>query len=156
VIVLDPPPPVEAAGSSLLYSTQFYDVAKLRLRRGGILQQWLPDAEDRIVQAVTKSLVQAFPHVDVYRAAGGYHFLASMEPIPALTPAEFAERLPEAARRDLLEWNPDDTVASFTAAVLAERTTLATVLPDAAAATAITDDQPFNEYYVLRRRGLLK
>ena len=43
VITLDPPPPVEAAGSSLLYSREFYAVLKKRLRPGGILQQWLPN-----------------------------------------------------------------------------------------------------------------
>jgi predicted membrane-bound spermidine synthase len=39
VIVIDPPPPVEVAGSSLLYSTEFYAVAKRRLRPDGILMQ---------------------------------------------------------------------------------------------------------------------
>jgi len=40
-IIIDPPP-VPAAGSSLLYSVEFYDLAKRHLRNGGILQQWLP------------------------------------------------------------------------------------------------------------------
>jgi spermidine synthase len=42
VITIDPPPPVEAAGSSLLYSKEFYEVAKRHLRPDGILQQWVP------------------------------------------------------------------------------------------------------------------
>ena len=42
VVTLDPPPPVEAAGSSLLYSVQFYNIVKKRLAPGGILAQWLP------------------------------------------------------------------------------------------------------------------
>ena len=42
VIAIDPPPPVSAAGSSLLYSEEFYSIVKQRLRPGGILQQWLP------------------------------------------------------------------------------------------------------------------
>jgi spermidine synthase len=42
VITIDPPPPVEAAGSSLLYSEEFYDLVKLHLNEGGILQQWFP------------------------------------------------------------------------------------------------------------------
>src|SRR5689334_5919082 len=45
VIAIDPPPPVAAAGSSLLYSTEFYQIARRHLRPGGILQQWLPDAD---------------------------------------------------------------------------------------------------------------
>ena len=48
VIVLDPPPPVQAAASSLLYSKEFYAVAREHLRPGGILQQWYPgDARSR-------------------------------------------------------------------------------------------------------------
>ena len=46
VIVIDPPPPVYAAGSSLLYSMEFYAAARQRLAEHGILQQWIP-AGDR-------------------------------------------------------------------------------------------------------------
>ena len=42
VITVDPPPPVETAGSSLLYSLEWYGLIKARLRPGGILQEWLP------------------------------------------------------------------------------------------------------------------
>ena len=56
VITLDPPPPVSAAGSSLLYSTEFYRVAKEHLRPHGILEQWLPTAA---ADAVTRSSVSS-------------------------------------------------------------------------------------------------
>jgi predicted methyltransferase len=36
VITIDPPPPVEAAASSLLYSQEFYSLVQRRLRPGGI------------------------------------------------------------------------------------------------------------------------
>src|SRR5438445_13480230 len=36
VITIDPPPPVEEAASSLLYSTDFYRLARRRLKDGGI------------------------------------------------------------------------------------------------------------------------
>jgi spermidine synthase len=35
VITIDPPPPVEAAGSSLLYSREFYDIIKTHLNPNG-------------------------------------------------------------------------------------------------------------------------
>ena len=35
IITIDPPPPLEAAGSSLLYSKEFYEQLKLRLTPGG-------------------------------------------------------------------------------------------------------------------------
>jgi predicted membrane-bound spermidine synthase len=58
VIVIDPPPPVEAAGSSLLYSKEFYDVVKLRLQPNGLLHQWLPLGQGSIPAAVAHSLVE--------------------------------------------------------------------------------------------------
>ena len=42
VIVIDPPPPVETAGSSLLFSAEFYALAKQHLNPHGILQAWFP------------------------------------------------------------------------------------------------------------------
>jgi hypothetical protein len=110
---------------------------------------------------VAKSLVVSFPYVQVfrsrggYRTSGGFHFLASMTPIPTMTAATFVAQLPEAARRDLLEWNGEESLEAFAQEILSERTPLAMVLPSPDAATAITDDRPFNEYYVLRRKGFL-
>jgi predicted membrane-bound spermidine synthase len=79
VITLDPPPPVEAAASSLLHSREFYALAKRRLRPGGILQQWLPVAS-RIDIAVSfgRTLADAFPYVRVFGSVeGAAHFLSA-------------------------------------------------------------------------------
>ena len=59
-VIIDPPPPVEAAGSSLLYSRDFYTVVKQRLRPGGILQQWLPIADRADQASVTRALTESF------------------------------------------------------------------------------------------------
>ena len=61
IVTLDPPPPVEAAGSGLLYSTEFYDLVKCRLKPDGILQQWWPGGELKILQSVAQSLHESFP-----------------------------------------------------------------------------------------------
>jgi predicted membrane-bound spermidine synthase len=110
VIVLDPPPPVEAAASSLLYSKEFYAIARQHLRPGGILQQWFPMGSDdpAIIASVAKALQQSFPYVRVFRsiAGWGYHFLASDSPIPSYSAATLASHLPTAATEDLLEWGP--------------------------------------------------
>ena len=50
VIMVDPPPPVEAAGSSLLFSREFYALARQHLNTGGILQMWYPGGEDKITR----------------------------------------------------------------------------------------------------------
>jgi spermidine synthase len=87
VITLDPPPPIETAVSSLLYSEEFYGVARDHLGPGGILQQWFPGGEDKIQYAVARSLLASFPYVVAFRSIEdwGYHFLASMSPIDDLT-----------------------------------------------------------------------
>jgi len=155
VITIDPAPPAEAAGSSLLYSEDFYALVKTRLKPGGILQQWFAVGEDKIQQAVARSLVNAFPYVRAYPsvAGWGHHFLASMSPIQVLRAEELGERLPETARHDLLEWSNGMDVADYVRPVLlgeipAER------LLSSDRRIRITDDRPFNEYFWLRRSGL--
>ncbi len=95
VITIDPPPPVEAAGSSLLYSKEFYAIIKRRLRSDGILQQWLPGGDAVVRASVARALKESFHYVRVFRSVegGGYHFLASNRPLPDRTAAELAEHL---------------------------------------------------------------
>ena len=107
VVTIDPPPPLEAAGSSLLYSTEFYDLIKLRLNPGGILQQWSPGGDVPSDTAIARALVDSFTYVIAFRAfeLRGTHYVASMQPIRIPTAEEFVARLPENAQRDLVEWN---------------------------------------------------
>jgi spermidine synthase len=105
VITLDPPPPVEAAGTSMLYSKEFYSAIRLRLAPGGILQQWLPRGDAVVQAAVARALQQSFSYVLVFHSLDnrGFHFLASDHPIVRRTAQELADRMPERALRDLLE-----------------------------------------------------
>ncbi len=59
-IAIDPPPPVQAAGSSLLYSKEFYAIANAHLRAGGILAQWLPDGDRATRASVARALQESF------------------------------------------------------------------------------------------------
>ncbi len=153
VIAIDAPPPLEAAGSSLLYSSQFYDLVKTHLVKGGILQQWFPGGESQILHSVARSLAASFPYVKVYPSIEdwGYHFLASMTPIPARTEADMVARLPAAARVDALEWFPQKTIHQVFTTMLSKEVPLETVLGDSEG-PLLSDDQPFNEYYFLRRQ----
>lgn len=151
VVTIDPPPPVEAAGSSLLYSTEFYGILQKRLSPGGILQQWFPGGEGPEAQAIGRSLKVAFPYVRVYRSlvGEGLLFLASREPLSAPTVEELAARMPEKARSDLLEWEKAD-LKTVLREMLSQEVPLAEVL-GTNPRHIITDDRPFNEYYLLRR-----
>jgi spermidine synthase len=154
IVTIDPPPPLEAAGSSLLYSTEFYELLKTRLKPGGLLQQWNPGGEPLIENAIARSLVESFDYVVAFRSieGAGTHYTASTKPIRVPSTEEFVARLPDPAKRDLIEWNTADLrdVHVFVSKVLERQIPIDTLLnPDTG--IAITDDRPFNEYYVLRR-----
>ena len=87
VITIDPPPPMEAAGSSLLYSVEMYALIKQRLSDGGVLQQWIPGCEKSELLAAARSIAVSFPYVKVFRSVEGwgFHFLASMKPFGVRT-----------------------------------------------------------------------
>ncbi len=151
VIVVDPPPPVEAAGSSLLYSREFHEAVRDHLNPGGVFQTWFPVGEERIARAVAKSLAEVFPHIRVYRSVEGWgvHFLASMQPLKPMDATQMMASLPPAAREDLAEWSAAG-LATDISKVLASELPIATVLPTQAS-MRITDDHPYNEYFLLRR-----
>jgi spermidine synthase len=163
VITIDPPPPVETAGSSLLYSQQFYEVAKNHLSERGILQQWIPRANGPIVQSVALALAHSFPYLRAFRAADprfpllhGIYFIASLQPIHVPAVAAFAARMPAGARRDLLEWEGQRSLRPVVAGILSGEVPVRTILPPPdTRIPAISDDRPFNEYFVLRKYGLI-
>ncbi len=69
VITLEPMHPAHA-GVAHLYSSEFYEQARSRLKPGGIMMQWLPlhllSREDSL--AVLKTFKQAFPHTSLWNS----------------------------------------------------------------------------------------
>jgi len=154
LIVIDPPPPPAAPGSSLLYSTEFYDVVKKHLRKDGILQNWLPTniTDSTTLASVTKALMQSFPYVRTFPSFdnAGIHFLASMQPIPVTSSAVLAGRMPSAAVVDFVEWGPGANPKQQFEMVVPREVPLAKLVESNPRVPAIRDDQPINEYYLLR------
>jgi len=152
VITIDPPPPIEAAGSSLLYAREFYALMKKRLRPGGILQQWFPGGPGVEAQAIARSLTDSFPYVKMYLSSKGWgvHFFASMQPIRVPSVQECLARLPTAARKDLMEWEPGVSAPAFLKDVLSRELHIERLLTNDRR-IVISDDRPYNEYYLLRR-----
>src|SRR5215831_15029400 len=153
VIIIDPPPPVEAAGSSLLYSEEFYALAKAHLNQDGIMATWVPaDASADSHAAILRSLVNSFPFVRCFASMGnlGLHMLASEEPIPNLSTEEVAMRMPAAAVMDFMEWASSRNLPSYLDQVLLKEIPVESLVnPDAR--VRITDDHPYNEYFLLRQ-----
>jgi len=156
VIVIDPPPPIEAAGTSLLYSREFYAAAQKRLRPDGILQQWFPGADLVTTAAIARALKESFPYVRAFGSVErwGIHYLASRQPIPDRSAAELARRMPASAAADLVEWGPFPTAEQQFAAVLGEEVSIDRLLNAAGNVPAVQDDRPVNEYYMLRHADI--
>jgi spermidine synthase len=152
VITIDPPPPVPAAGSSLLYSKEFYTIIRRRLRPGGIVQQWLPNGDPMIVSAVARALKESFPYVRVFNSFWGlgFHFLASEQPIPVRSADQLLQHMPPAAIADLMEWGPERTPDAELHDILGREFPLDTMIALDPHAPALQDDRPVNEYYLMR------
>ncbi len=102
VITLEPMHPAHA-GVAALYSQEFYEQARARLRSGGIMMQWLPlhllSGEDSL--AVLKSFKQSFPHTSLWNSylTRIVLLVGSDQPL-SLNPQNFLNRMqnPEIAR----------------------------------------------------------
>ena len=151
VIVIDPPPPPETAGSSLLYSREFYELAKQHLQPHGILQTWVPPGDVSIGQATARSISETFPYTRAFRPVEGLgiHLLASMEPIESLDTGQLTAKMPEKAKQDLLEWSDSPNAPVYLGRVVSNEVDLARFL-DPDPEIQVTDDRPYNEYFLLR------
>jgi predicted membrane-bound spermidine synthase len=153
VIVIDPPPPIEAAGSSLLYSIEFYRAARRRLAPGGIVQQWIPGAEPKVLAAMARAFEESFPHRVAMRGieGWGWHLLGSDREIRVANPLRLAGRMPKPAREDLVEWGPEKLPREMFTRVLGKQVPFERLAARAPEEPALTDDRPINEYFAFRK-----
>ncbi len=152
VIAVDPPPPISAPTSGLLYSRQIYALMKPRLAPGGIAQVWYPGGDAATQSAIARAFREAFPYVRTFQSIQGWgiHFLGRMQPFPNLGGEELAARLPARAAADLVEWQDGEAPGAMMTRVLqGERSIDSLIAPDPTQA-AITDEHPVNEYFLLR------
>ncbi|MDD5687047.1 MAG: hypothetical protein PHE88_04355 [Elusimicrobia bacterium] len=153
LIAIDPPPPIASSGSSLLYSVEFYRLLKTRLKDDGILAQWFPFGEEMTFKAIAKSISLEFPYVRVFHSIEnwGFHFFASMKPFEMPSVNNFIVRIPPLAANDLVEWNPGKKPEQLYRALLQNEVPIGKIVTDDVD-YSITDDRPFNEYFLLRRK----
>jgi spermidine synthase len=152
IIVTDPPPPIGAPTSSLLYSEEFYTIIKPHLRPGGILQVWCPGGDQATMAAIAKALRSSFPYQRAYESIEGWgvHFVASMTPLPIATGEQLASRLPRRAAEDLVEWNGNATPQHMLTDLLNREQPLDRLIEPEPSTSPITDNRPINEYFLLR------
>ena len=92
------------AGASNLYSTEFYQLAKRRLAKGGVLQQWvqLHHIRPRELAVIVRTLQAEFAHVALFEGGAQGILVASEEPLVA-SRAELARRDQVPAIRETLD-----------------------------------------------------
>jgi spermidine synthase len=155
VITIDPPPPIKAAGSSLLYSMDFLAEIKGHLSDDGLLMHWFPGGEAVVLNAVARALKNTFPFVIVQRSVEGwgYHFLASKKPITLPATDLFLAKMPLRAKADMMEWIRGMTLESLLTLALKQERLPLDVFLHPNTDVVISDNRPFNEYYLVRRNA---
>ena len=147
VIIVDPSPPLYAAGTVNLYSRDFFELARRRLRPGGILSVWLPEYPEPDFKMVMKSFTSAMPQTQFWLGTaerGGLVMLGSEAPL-ALDRTRVRERMKDPAlRSDMHELNGEfESTEGFWKLRLGSGESFRDYLSDS---PEITDDSPRLEY----------
>ena len=156
-VVVDPPPPIESAGVSVISSLEFYQAAKARLNPGGVMVQWVPYGQtlDEFLAHV-RTFEQVFANVRVIAGAGGYGFyMVGSDGSVDFDPALMAATMERPGLLDDINSAPDSKGRSVEQWVqtLQDNTWAAGDQLRAAVGDGplITDDRPLPEYFLLRR-----
>jgi spermidine synthase len=159
LITIDPPPPSYAAGLSLLLSEEFFKLAKSHLKPGGILQEFYPYNDPWLIAGVLRSCSNTFRYVKVFDVPGNcYYTISSDQPITQPDWTIAVANMPESAKKDMLEWVDRQHLTHDPRELLEQLYQHELPLdklmnPDPN--LKITDDKPINEYFLLKKIGIL-
>ena len=141
------PPPISFAGVASLYSTEFYELARRKLKPGGYMTQWLPylDTSRELTFSIVRAFVDAFPNAVML--AGTFSDIILVGRNADTNVVDHRQLLAAladnpAVRADLERFDMGtltEILGSFLAAPDGLRATLESV-------PAVTDDYPIMEY----------
>jgi spermidine synthase len=141
------PPPIAHAGVASLYSTEFYELARSRLKSGGFMTQWLPiyQVDADVGRSIIRSFLDVFPNAKLLSGDKRELILIGSTGTDAfLDPARVREGLARAPRiRDDLEQIGAGSIVELAATFVAGPGVLADATSDV---PAVTDDYPIMEY----------
>jgi spermidine synthase len=151
------PPPISHAGVAALYSQEFYDLARSRLRPGGYLTQWLPvyQVPAEVAMSMIHAFLEAFPGAVLLSGSGQELILMGVNGgRPELDPHAVRARLAvaPAVQADLDRLSLGtllELVGTFVASADA-------LEPLVQPYPAVTDDNPLMEHGLLSPRSQLK
>jgi spermidine synthase len=153
VITIDPPPPLHSAGAVNLYTREFFQLCRDRLRPGGVLAMWIPPDSLSEVKMITRSFLDVFEHVNGWAGPpplSGILLLGSGRPLQHVR--EKVRQMYElpAVAADLREWGPElDHPEKVLQLYLADKRELSRFV---AGVPLITDDSPYTEFPLWRAR----
>jgi spermidine synthase len=157
IVIVDPPPPIEGAGTGVLYSREFYKATAERLRPGGVMMEWIPYGQS-LAEFLThvRTFRSVFPEVTLALGPGrnGVFMFGSTDPV-RFEDAAIHEVLARPGVIGDLASAPDSPAESIEAwahliptLVFASGVDIARVV---GSGDIITDDRPLTEYFILRR-----
>ncbi len=157
LVLVDPPPPIESAGTGVLYSREFYEASAASLRPGGVMMQWIPYGQsiDEFLTHV-RTFAFVFPEVTLAFGPGGHGVFMLGGSEPAVLEEDAIREVLSRPRvlADLAE-APDAPADSLDAWLdLIPMLVIATgddVSRVVGTGDIITDDRPLTEYFLIRR-----
>ncbi|MDF0517587.1 fused MFS/spermidine synthase [Bradyrhizobium yuanmingense] len=146
LITADPIHP-RITGVGFLYTREYYEVIKARLRPGGIVTQWMPmySISPRSFDTAFRTFAQAFPNASFWYVRGHGLFVATIEPMSVdcqNLAAEFANPL---VREDLSSIQINSP-AQFLGHLLMDSDHIRSYLARSANDEVNTDDNAYLEY----------
>jgi spermidine synthase len=129
------------AGSTNLYSAEYYRLALAALKPGGVMAQWIAPHDDYQYKTMLRTYLSVFPHVTLWLTAD--LVIGSREPI-VLDLAETARRFESPRARAALLQGGFGGVDDIAGAFVATRDELEAFVGDG---PVLSDDRPFIEYY---------
>jgi spermidine synthase len=129
------------AGAGGLYSREYFQRARARLRPGGLLLQWIGQREETAYKLIARTFLEVFPETTAW--VDGTLLVGTVAPL-TISRAAFERQLADPATRGALaaiDLTSFDTLASWYSAGPA------TLRAFVGAGPVLTDDRPLVEYF---------
>ena len=155
-VVVDPPPPIESSGVSVISSLEFYRAAEARLTPNGVMMQWVPYGQtlDEFLAHV-RTFLAVFPNARVIAGPGGHGFyMLGSDGSVALDPTVMSAVLarpgvmkdvsdaPDARGRTVEQWVEELESLTWASGQDLRRAV--------GSGPLVTDDHPMPEYFMIR------
>jgi predicted membrane-bound spermidine synthase len=151
LITIDPPPPVHSAGTVNLYTRDFFELCRTRLRPHGIICLWIPPVAKSELMVIVATFASVFEHTTLWTAPDVRGFYCIGQLTPHELDPDTIERylLRGAIQSDLSEYGFACRKAEelLSLRILGEEQVRELVRPY----PVMTDDWPYTEFPLWRR-----